>query len=243
MSTGFEDIFAALAAPFGPGEVKTRSQGGRQLDYITARSVMNRFDNVVGPENWENEFSVVCDCLVCKITITLPDGRRVSKMDAGGFKEMTTREGGQVVTDEENTDKTGFSDALKRCAVLWGVGRHLYKDGVPEFAGGTQPQRAQQRPQQPTGAARERQAEPNTQNGGPKPDTPGRRFYKWLADEGKKLDAELVRPIQDWGKRNNAHGKIIDWSEPVCMDALKEAKRLIAEIKSRGDAYEEALAN
>jgi hypothetical protein len=50
--TQHPDLFAALAAAFDPDEVKHRSQGGRQLEYVTARTVMNRLDDVLGPENW-----------------------------------------------------------------------------------------------------------------------------------------------------------------------------------------------
>src|SRR3954453_5822697 len=50
--TQHPDLFAALAAPFDPSEIKNRSQSGRQLHYITARTAMNRLDAVLGPENW-----------------------------------------------------------------------------------------------------------------------------------------------------------------------------------------------
>jgi hypothetical protein len=50
--TQHSDLFAALAAPFDPDEVKLRAQAGRQLHYVTARTVMNRLDDVLGPENW-----------------------------------------------------------------------------------------------------------------------------------------------------------------------------------------------
>jgi len=53
--TQHPDLFAALAAPFESHEVKLRSQTGRQLTYITARTAMNRLDNVLGPENWWDE--------------------------------------------------------------------------------------------------------------------------------------------------------------------------------------------
>src|SRR5208337_5175490 len=46
------ELFAALAAPFLPEEVRVRSQGARQIQYITARTVMNRLDDVLGPANW-----------------------------------------------------------------------------------------------------------------------------------------------------------------------------------------------
>lgn len=227
MSTAFPEIYERLIEPFPDHLIKHRPQGGRQLAYVDARDVAERLDEVVGFENWWANYIPAEHSVQCALTIKFPDGSTVTKIDAGGYAGMQ---------DLGDDDKSGYSDAFKRAAVMWGIGRHLYRDAKA-------PQRVQQRSQQPAGAARGSQAEQNTQGGGPKPDTPGRRFFRWLADEGKKLDAELVRPIQDWGKRNNVHGKIIDWSEPICIDASKEAKRLIAEIKSRGDAYEEALTN
>ena len=38
-----------LAAPFDLSEVKIRSQNGRQLHYITARTAMNRVRRDIGP--------------------------------------------------------------------------------------------------------------------------------------------------------------------------------------------------
>src|SRR5262249_22709329 len=55
--TKHPDLFAALSAPFEQQELKLRSQAGKQLTYITARTAMNRLDNVLGPENWWDEYS------------------------------------------------------------------------------------------------------------------------------------------------------------------------------------------
>jgi Rad52/22 family double-strand break repair protein len=123
MSTSFPEIWNALAAPFAKEQVKTRpGSRGMQLQYITARTAMNRLDEVLGPENWEDEFGETKDGLSCRITVTLPDGRRVTKMDGGGFADMP---------QEDDTEKSAFSDAFKRAAVKFGVGRYLYHDGVP----------------------------------------------------------------------------------------------------------------
>ena len=94
------------------------------LSYITARTAMNRLDEVLGPENWEDSFSETKDGLTCRITITLPNGDKVTKQDGGGFADMTA---------EDDTEKSTFSDAFKRAAVKFGVGRYLYRDGVPDF--------------------------------------------------------------------------------------------------------------
>lgn len=139
MATEHYDIFEALARPFEGADVKTRSGGGgRQLKYITARVAMNRLDTVVGPENWRNtfrreSFAEGMECVVCRIEIKV-GGEWIGKEDAGGFKVMTEKDRtGQQVEDEENTVKTAYSDAFKRAAILWGVGRHLYNDGIAKF--------------------------------------------------------------------------------------------------------------
>jgi len=120
----YPDIFADLIAPFAKDEVKTRPQGGRQLSYVTARTVMNRLDDVLGPENWWDEYHPQENSVLCRLSIKLPDGSVLTKCDAGGYAGMT---------DSGDDDKSGYSDAFKRAAVKFGVGRYLYRDGVPSF--------------------------------------------------------------------------------------------------------------
>ncbi len=123
--TQHRDLFAALAAPFEPEEVKLRTQSGRQLHYVTARTVMNRLDDVLGPENWWDDFVPLEHSVICRLTIRLPDGTILTKSDAGGYAGMA---------DPGDDDKSGFADAFKRAAVKFGVGRYLYRDGIPRFA-------------------------------------------------------------------------------------------------------------
>src|SRR4051794_9914580 len=122
--TQHQDLFAALAAPFEHDEVKVRSYSGRQLHYITARTVMNRLDNVLGPENWWDEYIPSTNSVLCRLSIRLPDGSTLTKADAGGYAGMA---------DSGDDDKSGYSDAFKRAAVKFGVARYLYRDGVPSF--------------------------------------------------------------------------------------------------------------
>lgn len=122
--TKFPDFWRALASPFDQQEIKTRPQGGRQLKYVTARSVMNRLDEVAGPENWWDEYHQSERSVVCKLSLRLPDGQVLTKTDIGGCAGMQ---------DEGDDDKSGFSDAFKRAAVKFGIGRHLYGDGIASF--------------------------------------------------------------------------------------------------------------
>ena len=123
--TQHPDLFAALAAPFDASELKLRSQAGRQMPYVTARTIMNRLDEVLGPENWWDDFVPLEHSVICRMTIRLPDGTMLTKCDAGGYAGLA---------DPGDDDKSGFADAFKRTAVKFGVGRYLYRDGVPRFA-------------------------------------------------------------------------------------------------------------
>tara|TARA_S200000501_G_C20670286_1_gene676020 strand:+ start:216 stop:878 length:663 start_codon:yes stop_codon:yes gene_type:complete len=108
-------VSEALAAPFPPQLVKWRvGAGGKNLPYIDARDAMNRLDDVVLNHNWEAKFKEPDSQgrIICALSITV-QGHTVTKMDAG---KMTKVEG----------EKGGISDALKRAAVNFGIGRYLY---------------------------------------------------------------------------------------------------------------------
>lgn len=77
------------------------------LVYIDSRDVQDRLDEVCGC-NWSNNLKEVAGRMVCEITIN-----------------GVTRSDGAGDTDFEG-EKGGISDAIKRSAVMWGVGRYLY---------------------------------------------------------------------------------------------------------------------
>ena len=116
-------VTSALSAPFNPREVKFKPQsvkGNRALAmaYIDARLVQDRLDDVLGVEGWQDEYQLLPDgSVVCKLTLNL-GGRWVTKMDVGSPSEQP--DGGDRL-------KAAFSDALKRAAVKFGIGRYLYR--------------------------------------------------------------------------------------------------------------------
>lgn len=82
--------------------------------YIDARDVMNLLDKVVGPTNWKDKPVLVNGNLYYEISIYDPEKKEwISKMDCG-TESMAEKEKGES------------SDAFKRTAVKWGVGRFLY---------------------------------------------------------------------------------------------------------------------
>lgn len=83
------------------------------LVYMDARDVMDRLDAVCGPHNWQDSYvESAKGRVICTISILIGD-QWVSKSDGAGD---TAVEG----------EKGGISDAFKRAAVKWGIGRYLY---------------------------------------------------------------------------------------------------------------------
>ena len=124
-----QDLFDALCAPFAAEEIDWRvgsttgdKSKGMALAYIDARAVMDRLDGVCGPENWACNYSAGAGAsIVCNLGIRMPTGEWVWKADGAG------------ATDVEG-EKGMLSDALKRAAVRWGVGRYLYEMKSPWVA-------------------------------------------------------------------------------------------------------------
>lgn len=93
------------------------------LAYHDARHVMDRLDEVVGPERWQDEYSMEGNGAVrCRLSIllTMPGGRDewVYKEDVG-YPNNPSK-------PEPEALKSAYSDALKRTGVKWGIGRYLY---------------------------------------------------------------------------------------------------------------------
>lgn len=112
-----QEVVSALGAEFSPEEVEflpRAASGGMALGlpYIDARDVMRRLDAVVGPHNWQFDFDVLS-----------ADGKMVrGKLTVLGATKCDAGEASQ----EDEPLKSAVSDALKRCAVHFGIGRYLY---------------------------------------------------------------------------------------------------------------------
>ncbi len=115
-----EEIERKLKAPFRPEELeyritaKTKDETkGLVAAYIQNRAVQNRLDEVVGFNNWKNEFLTVGDnSKICGISLRI-NGEWITKYD------------GAQDTNIESV-KGGLSNSMKRAAVQWGIGRYLY---------------------------------------------------------------------------------------------------------------------
>lgn len=114
-------LYCDLSAPFEAelidwriGSTTADKSKGMALAYIDARTVMERLDSACGPNGWQNKYSQgVGGSIICDIGVRFPDGEWIWKADGAG------------ATDVEG-EKGALSDAFKRSAVRFGVGRYLY---------------------------------------------------------------------------------------------------------------------
>ena len=89
---------------------------GLVVAYIDARQVFSRLDELFGPDGWQTGYRVLdaaSGAIECTLTIA-----GISKSDVG----YPNRSGG------EEPLKAAYSDATKRAAVQWGIGRWLYDE-------------------------------------------------------------------------------------------------------------------
>jgi len=117
--------FKKLRAPFSGAQLEWRiGRSGLKKDgkpwaavlaYVDARAIMTRLDDVIGPENWRDEYRQIEGGMECTIFIKIGD-EWVGKVD------------GSQETDIEGF-KGSFSKSFVRAAVKWGMGRYLYDLG------------------------------------------------------------------------------------------------------------------
>jgi hypothetical protein len=91
------------------------------LPYIQSRAVMDRLDAVYGNEMWQDEYTFEGENVLCSLSVYVPE-----------IKQWISKQDGAPMTKVESF-KGGISDALKRAAVKYGIGRYLYGFKGPYF--------------------------------------------------------------------------------------------------------------
>lgn len=103
-------LFPASRIKFRAGATNQEKTRAQALAYIDARDVMQRLDEVVTPSGWSDSYQVVRTTpagveVECALTVG-----EVTKRDVGSGEDA----------------KSAYSDAFKRAAVKFGIGRYLY---------------------------------------------------------------------------------------------------------------------
>lgn len=228
MTVTQQQFFTKLCADFPPEELRTRTQNGKTLTWITNRTLFNRLDDVAGPTNWYTDYSSTDRGFTCKLWINVPedhpldegDGpqprRWMFKADGGGYAGMP---------EKDNDEKSGYSDAAKRAGMVWGIARSLYKDGMPDYldnapppASAPAPARqapARQSPAPPQRQAPQRQA---PQQGGKTYDNfripkAGRAAFAWAKGLEDVFGNGIVDMMVALAKDQGWTVKLGDWDQ------------------------------
>ena len=99
---------------------KTGQEKSFVVSYVTARTVMNMLDTVIGPANWYATYEPFAGGSVqCTLYLRI-DGEWIGKSDVGTPSDI-------------EPEKGAVSDAFKRAAVHWGIARELYNEGTATF--------------------------------------------------------------------------------------------------------------
>lgn len=209
-------VQAAFAKPFPDSEVKVKPamvKGNRclALHYIDARCVMDKLDEVVGIDGWRDEYTVLPggNEVECRLSVKF-GGTWITKADVGGQSEQP---------DEGDRMKAAYSDALKRAAVKFGIGRFLYR--LPQQWLDYDPVKKQvirPKPQQP--APQQSQQKPAA----PQPSTTELRadFVAWFKDaDSRDRVSSLMADVGEAKKNSDLTQADCDFLRPIAEAALK----------------------
>jgi hypothetical protein len=236
-SADTRSVAGALAAPFTDHEVKFKPQvvkGNRALAlaYVDVRAIMDRLDDVLGVENWQDHYQLLPDnSVICRLRLRIGD-RWITKCDVGSPSEQP--DGGDRL-------KAAFSDALKRAAVKFGIGRYLYR--LPQQWADYDPVRKQftSTPRLPDWTTIRVPAKPVADRSEKKNTVPtsGTELHQRLRDADSILAArgmcqigDLVAHVTQAGVKAGFGADLSKWSAPAIELAVAETRAFKSHLSS-----------
>lgn len=123
LQTALAVDFAGDDLNFYPVVLNKDQTKGRAATYIDARAVFERLDAVLGVGGWSTAYRIIdpaTKAVECTLSIRVED-EWVSRSDVGYPNEAA-----DANKAEKEPLKAAYSDAIKRAAVQFGVGRGIY---------------------------------------------------------------------------------------------------------------------
>jgi hypothetical protein len=252
VTTAAASVMEQLAAPFDEGEIKFKPavvSGGRALalPYVDARVIQDRLDEALGVMNWQDEYECLPEgSVVCKLRLRIGD-EWITKMDVGGPSEQP---------DEGDRRKAAFSDALKRAAVKFGVGRYLYRQESQWVDYDPAKKKFVKPPRLPSGAGPRKPNKPTLRAvpaPTPAPTPPAtspaskghlpasgeelqRRLYAYdarLASDGLCKAGDLVKHVVAAGVKAGHDRDLASWAGPAIALAVEETKAFETQCRQK----------
>lgn len=122
MNAAQKAALTKLSREFKATEVKQRTQGGKQLDYIDIATTINRFNEVLGVD-WAQH--------VDRVEVTPLDGGRflaVVAVTVSALGSERSGVGADVASDPDKAVKTALAEAFKKAGHGFGVGLYLWDE-------------------------------------------------------------------------------------------------------------------
>ena len=250
-----------LLAPFHPDELsEVPARGNKKiLTYIDKRALSNRLDSVCGPDGWDVEYEATARGYKCRLGILCPtpNGSAVwhHKEDGAGFEEMGSKnkETGEFEYDVDNDEKSGYTNAFRRAAQdAWGIGRYLYRKGIPSFLDPDASAPAAAKPPalppiDPGMAAasvppkeladRSAPSRPPAQPQGDgktfdnyKIPKAGKSVFPWAKGIEREFETQIVNGMRQDGESNGWGGDFTAWDQEkvhsICMNAICHVREM-----------------
>lgn len=236
-------LTTALAAPFDPKDIKFKPQMVKNnralaMAYIDARLIQDRLDDVLGVENWQDDYEILADgSVMCRLRLKL--GRKwITKTDVGSPSEQP---------DMGDRLKAAVSDALKRAAVKFGIGRYLYRLPAQWVEYDPAKKQITQLPQLPAFALpRKPAAVAPAERPAPKPEVRtqnlpanGQDLHRRLREYDAKLAAQkacavgaLLAHVTQAGVKAGYSANMTEWAGPAIPFAVDAVKAFEQTLRS-----------
>jgi hypothetical protein len=215
MSTAYPDLWAALTADFP--DVRKRNDG---ILYIEAEQIEERLDAVLGPENWDHaiESDPGTGGVICRLEITLPDGRKVRRSAAGAWiykreKERVGR-GPSARTTELESDPSNMAAYRFQCSETNALVRAAKRLGIGRWVG------KEQKRAKPTQAP----VPPTTERR-----NDGRELALWAKKQFEATKLNVPKWLNTWGEKKGYPTRIGDWSPDQADQGFEAASAKLAE--------------
>lgn len=130
----FDELVAQLGQPLPPHWVRWRlmqrpregQTRGLAVAYISMTDVEDVLDEIMGPARWRCTYPLMNQFVICRIELQDDEGKWIGKEDGAG--DNVDRDAQNATDDDLDKDtKAVLSDAFKRAARRWGIGRFLNK--------------------------------------------------------------------------------------------------------------------
>ncbi len=232
-----QEISNQLTRPFSVKEVRFKPlvvKGQRALAsaYIDCRCVQERLDEVLGLHGWADDYSILDDgSVVCRLSVCI-NSTWITRCDVGSPSEQP---------DAGDRLKAAFSDALKRAAVKFGVGRYLYRLPLQWQEYDPVKKQFSKPPTLPAWAlpiVQEASTNPASVNA-TSPST-GEELLRRVADYEQKLVASrrcdrgiLLEHLRNYGQSQGWPVEIQHWPGEVLPQAVQAVKAYAASLASQ----------